>query len=341
MSPAANGTAEGSGAHYNGKPDKKSKKNKNKSKSKDKLKGKCKNCKNPNEKKTGKKFVLYNPDKSKKDKKTAGKADKFQDEDQDDDRAYAKGSYYCVYANRLPLNQQGTLFDTGAEHHIVDSIENLDPGIFQPANLPSVNTAEELQKLLGYSRRTLICATDDEDRTFTLELNKIQVFPKCGINIFGARDLLGEGRISIIDRNLVVDIKERPLFRFNKKMIIIKAHRTYAFPAVTPASKKTSIRLWHRRFGHLGLENQNPRNNQNSGNEIGSSPKSDPEIDVKEKPDVPEGNLDDGIEDLPDMPQEEEEVQPQPRPRGRPKGSKNKIHIPNPQFHKKTRQSTN
>ncbi|TAQ89033.1 hypothetical protein B7494_g2618 [Chlorociboria aeruginascens] len=209
---------------------------------------------------------------------------------------------------KSPLDQQGTLFDTGAKHHIVDSIENLNPGTFQPANLPPVDTAKGLQKPLGYGKRTLICATDDENRTFTLELNKVQVLPKYGINIFGAKDLLGEGRIGIIDRNLVVDIKERPLFRFNKKMMIIKAYRTYAFPAVTPAPKETSIRLWHRRFGHLELENQDPRNNQNLDNEIGSSPKSDPKIDVEEELDMPEGDSDDGIKDLPDMPQEEEEV---------------------------------
>ena len=46
------------------------------------------------------------------------------------------------------------------------------------------------------------------------------------------------------------------IFRFDENMMIIEAPRIYAFPAVSKATRKgVSVRLWHRRFGHLGLEN--------------------------------------------------------------------------------------
>jgi hypothetical protein len=35
----------------------------------------------------------------------------------------------------------------------------------------------------------------------------------------------------------------------------MEASRTYAFPIVTQKPTETSIRLWHRRFGHLSLDN--------------------------------------------------------------------------------------
>jgi hypothetical protein len=79
------------------------------------------------------------------------------------------------------------------------------------------------------------------------------------MNIFGARKLLGRGELYITDKNLVVNKKGIPMFRFDENMMIIEASpRAYAFLATTHKDEKHaphSIRLWHRRFGHLGLAN--------------------------------------------------------------------------------------
>jgi hypothetical protein len=53
----------------------------------------------------------------------------------------------------------------------------------------------------------------------------------------------------------VINQEGLSIFRFDKNIIIIKASQTYAFLTVTQKPIKTLIRLWHRRFGHLGLDN--------------------------------------------------------------------------------------
>jgi hypothetical protein len=99
---------------------------------------------------------------------------------------------------------------------------------------------------LGFGKRTLICATNTDGETYTLNLSKVQYLPNCGINIFGARKLLGRSNIRIKDKNLVISQKGLGIFRFDKNIIIIEASRTYAFSAVTQKPTKTLIRLWHR-----------------------------------------------------------------------------------------------
>jgi hypothetical protein len=171
---------EGGGAHYNGKPDKKSK---------DKKKGKlCKNCKNLNafhepdkcfvtnkklrqewEKKTGKMFVPYSESKkSQKSKEHYSNSDTSDSEG----RKFRKDSaYLCAHLshkkNRSPL-QTSTLFDTGAETHLGGSIEDFDQGTYTPATLPSIDTAGGEARPLGFGKRTIICATDTDGETHTL-----------------------------------------------------------------------------------------------------------------------------------------------------------------------------
>ena len=49
--------------------------------------------------------------------------------------------------------------------------------------------------LLGFSKRIIICTIDTKGETYTLNLNKVQYLLNCGINIFGARKLLGKSDI--------------------------------------------------------------------------------------------------------------------------------------------------
>jgi hypothetical protein len=61
--------------------------------------------------------------------------------------------------------------------------------------LPLINTVSGEVTLLGFSKRTIIYTTDTEREMHILNLNKVQYLPNCGINIFGARKLLGRGNI--------------------------------------------------------------------------------------------------------------------------------------------------
>jgi hypothetical protein len=136
-------------------------------------------------------------------------------------------------SSSTPIKQDRTLFDTGAETHIAKSINDFNAGTYTPASLPAIDTASEEARRLGFGKRTLICATDTDRETHTLNLSKVQYLLNCGINIFGARKLLGRGDIRIKDRNLVINREGLGIFRFDKNMMIIEASRTYAFPAVT------------------------------------------------------------------------------------------------------------
>ena len=82
------------------------------------------------------------------------------------------------------------------------------------------------------------------------------LLPNLPVNIFGARKLLGRGDIRI-EGNHVISRQGKYLFQFDKNLMIIEEpeSRTYAFPAISKQSKELPIRLWHRRFGHLGLHN--------------------------------------------------------------------------------------
>jgi hypothetical protein len=145
-------------------------------------------------------------------------------------------NYFCAHLNRKNrslIKQDGTLFNTGAETHIAKSIDDFNASTYTLVSLPAINTANKKARPLGFGKRTLICATNTDEETHTLNLSKVQYLPNCGINIFGARKLLGRGDIRIKDENLVISREGLGIFRFDKNMIIIKASRTYAFFAVT------------------------------------------------------------------------------------------------------------
>ena len=91
------------------------------------------------------------------------------------------------------------------------------------ASLPSINTVSGEATPLNFSKRTIIYTIDTEGETHTLNLNKVQYLPNCGINTFGVRKLLGRSDIQIKNKNLIVNKEGLSIFRFDKNMMIIKA----------------------------------------------------------------------------------------------------------------------
>ncbi len=87
------------------------------------------------------------------------------------------------------------MFDTGAETHIAKSIDDFNTGIYAPVSLPLIDTASGEATPLSFGKRIIIYATDTEGEIYTLNLSKVQYLPNCGINIFGARKLLGKSDI--------------------------------------------------------------------------------------------------------------------------------------------------
>ena len=113
-----------------------------------------------------------------------------------------------------------------------------------------MNTANGAAKPLGYGKRILYCDVNPKLKDpHKLTLNCVQYLPLCLVNIFGARDLYRKGVISIQGNEVFASSKL--LFKFDKEFYIIEDN-TGSFPAIA-APKETSIKLWHRRLGHLGL----------------------------------------------------------------------------------------
>ena len=92
------------------------------------------------------------------------------------------------------IKQKGILFNTKAKTHIAKLINNFNTGTYVPASLPLINIVSGEATPLSFSKRTIIY-TIDIGETHMLNLSKVQYLPNYGINIFGARKLLGRGNI--------------------------------------------------------------------------------------------------------------------------------------------------
>jgi len=97
--------------------------------------------------------------------------------------------------NQSLIKQEGILFNTRAETHIAKLIDDFNTGIYTLVSLPLIDTASGEAMPLGFSKRIIICAIDTEGEMYTLNLSKVQYLLNYGINIFGARKLLGRGDI--------------------------------------------------------------------------------------------------------------------------------------------------
>ena len=74
-------------------------------------------------------------------------------------------------------------------------IDNFNTGTYVPASLPLINIVSKEATPLKFSKRTIIYTIDTKGKTHTLNFNKVQYLPNCGINIFGAKKLLNRGNI--------------------------------------------------------------------------------------------------------------------------------------------------
>ena len=74
-------------------------------------------------------------------------------------------------------------------------IDDFNTGIYVPASLPLIDTVSGEATPLNFGKRTIIYAIDTEGETHMLNFSKVQYLLNCGINIFGAKKLLGRGNI--------------------------------------------------------------------------------------------------------------------------------------------------
>jgi hypothetical protein len=84
-------------------------------------------------------------------------------------------------------------------------INDFTISIYISASLPAIDTVSEEARLLGFSKRTLICVINTDKETYTLNLSKVQYLLNYGINIFKAKKLLGRSNIKIKDKNLIIN----------------------------------------------------------------------------------------------------------------------------------------
>jgi hypothetical protein len=225
----------------------------------------CKHCKDPKskhkpekcfvvdkealkqyEEKTGRTFVPY------KDRKENNKPKKSEDSDSDDEmpsRFNKKGKNLALLTANS--NRHRTLFDTGADQHFSVCLDNYNEYKSKIMNY-TIDTANGKVKPQGTGTRSIQCSTG-----LDLTLNNVLYLPGCSINIFGARQYIGRGELRLESTpkgTLVVDDEGDGLFYIDEQCYIIE-QETHCFPAITTKPKGTSIRLWHRRLGHLGFDN--------------------------------------------------------------------------------------
>jgi hypothetical protein len=135
------------------------------------------------------------------------------------------GSSHCAHLNKKNqslIKQDKTLFNTDAETHIAKLINDFNASTYTPVSLLIINTASKKARLLSFDKRTLICVTNTNKETYTLNLSKVKYLLNYSINIFRAKKLLSRSDIKIKDKNLIINQKGLGIFRFNKNIIIIK-----------------------------------------------------------------------------------------------------------------------
>ena len=70
------------------------------------------------------------------------------------------------------LIEYSILFDIGAKIHIMRLIEEFNASIYILVSLLLIDIASREAKLLGFSKRTIICTIDNGD-IYTLNLSKV------------------------------------------------------------------------------------------------------------------------------------------------------------------------
>ena len=251
------------------------KKDKNKS-GEHKKQSKCKGCGQPNpkhmednclqtnkekrkewEKKNGKKWVPWSKYQEQKEKED--KAHKKSKESDSEDEHFLMPIFSTAKKAYNAIDRDRWLPDTGATDHIANSKSQFDT-YRDDDHLPYVDTANGKSKPQGIGTVVLRCPKSSGG-VATLTLEKVLYMPDVPVNLFSGRRLLDGGGL-IGDGVLLSPPNKngvrKEMCQYDDCFFIIEEDMTRAMPALLPAALRTAgidIELWHRRFGHLGLDN--------------------------------------------------------------------------------------
>jgi hypothetical protein len=151
-------------------------------------------------------------------------------------------------------NRSRTVFDTSADQHFSNDINNFSDNYVTKKVDVEIATANGMIRPQGFGSRMITC----QGTGYELVMNKVLYLPNCAVNLFGAKKYFATGQMrqKITSKGtLITDDEGNELFYIDEDCFIIE-EPVYAFPAVTTAKpKETSIDLWHRRLGHLSKPN--------------------------------------------------------------------------------------
>lgn len=141
--------------------------------------------------------------------------------------------------------------DTGADRHICKDLELFDT-LLQHGSLPMIGTANGPTQPLGLGTMTLHCKLRS-GKTRKLKLIDVLYLPSCPLNLFSGRKLYNQGGY-IGNQGSVFDSNNLEIATVDCNLFINEETRKFAFPAALHQAKP-SLKLWHRRLGHLRLKN--------------------------------------------------------------------------------------
>jgi hypothetical protein len=146
------------------------------------------------------------------------------------------------------------LLDSGATHHLAwnrelfTKLEEFDEEVYVEG------VSEELLKIEGIGCIDLVCETDGG--THQIRLEGVKFAPKAGVNLASLSKLLNKGAILHGEGRVLTLSKEGETFlqanNQNDLMVIQTANKPG--PRAFVASEAEKAELWHRRFGHAGLD---------------------------------------------------------------------------------------
>lgn len=143
------------------------------------------------------------------------------------------------------------LYDTGASEHVANDLSQYD-SYEERGNLQIMHTANGPVRPLGIGTVSLDCPLSNGGK-LTLKLFDVVYMPQSPINLLSGKKLMALGGYA---RNgMLLSKSDRELCQLDSQLLVIENPRYLAF--VLPAAIEKApidIELWHRRFGHLGLE---------------------------------------------------------------------------------------
>ena len=143
------------------------------------------------------------------------------------------------------------LYDTGASEHVANDLSQFDT-YEERGGLPVMHTANGPVRPLGIGTVSLDCPQSN-GRNTTLTLVDVVYMPESPLNLLSGLKLMATGGYAR-DGKLLTKF-DREFCQLDIGLIVIENPRYLAF--VLPAAIEKApidIELWHRRFGHLGLD---------------------------------------------------------------------------------------